>query len=123
MWIWKETRRNLKKILDENGVPIEKLKGTPYYFTAKGFGTVNNDKVVLLLNAFIYPTNLKVYKKQNEKQIIIVLKAVIAPTGQELPPLTVALDKEQIKIVFDQAQKELEDLKLQKLQVSKSEGL
>ena len=89
----KRQEETLKKILDENGVPIEKLKGTPYYLTAKGFGTVNSDKVVLLLNAFIYPTNLKVYRKQNEKQIIIVLKAVIAPTGQELPPITVPLEQ------------------------------
>ena len=89
----KRQEETLKKILDENGVPIEKLKGTPYYFTAKGFGTVEKDKVVVLLNAIIYPTNLKEYKKQNNKQIMLVLKAVTAPTGQELPPITVPLEQ------------------------------
>ena len=89
----KRQEETLKKMLDENGVPIEKLKGTPYYFTAKGFGTVDKDKEVVLLNAIIYPTNLKEYRKQNDKQIMLVLKAVTAPTGQELPPITVSLEQ------------------------------
>ena len=74
--------------------------------------------------------NTSVFKEALSSQIKLRLETGNKATDELMNSIiealnrySIALAKEQIKIVFDQAQKELEDLKLQKLQVSKSEGL
>ena len=77
--------------LGENVKYLEWLKGTPYNFTANdGFickELVNKE----ISNAFIYPLKLKNYIDIESTKSVMELQAIISPTGEVLPPITMSI--------------------------------
>lgn len=76
------------KALGENIKYVKQLEGTPYNFTSEGLTYINEeDNNIKISNVLIVPIKKYNYKTEEETKSNIELKAIISPTGEELPTI------------------------------------
>ena len=76
------------KNLGENIKYVNQLKGTPYNFTSEGLKYIDREgNNIKISNVLIVPIKKYNYKTEEETKSNIELKAIISPTGEELPTI------------------------------------